>query len=157
MARILFHFPPVMQVEELPTIYGNGLVCFGPVQDVSKNIAKLWTTFHQTDEEPMVIFQSRDLPEEIKNPKHKYSVLFGYYKKPRPTPGFKTIEIPGGKFLTVVHKGPYNKIKVAYDTLLEEINRKKYKVRSFPLEHYLNDYHHVGEDELLTKVMFPIE
>lgn len=46
----------IMQVEELPTIYGNGLVCFGPFQDVSKNIARLWTAHKQTEEEPMVIF-----------------------------------------------------------------------------------------------------
>ena len=105
----------------------------------------------------MVIFQSRDLPDQIKNPKHKYNVLLGYYAKPKPSPLFKIISIPGGKFLTLVHKGPYNKLKFAYDALREEINRKKYKVRDFPLEYYLNDYHHVGEDELLTKVMFPIE
>lgn len=146
-----------MQVEELPTIYGNGLVCFGSFQDVSKNIAKLWVGHKQTEEEPMVFFQSRDLPGEIRNSKHKYSVFLGYYEKPKLCPEFKTIEVPGGRFLTVVHKGSYNKLKFAYDTLQEEINRKKYKVRDFPLEYYLNDYHHVGEDELLTKVMFPIE
>ena len=48
-------------------------------------------------------------------------------------------------------------MKSAYDALREAINRKKYKVRVFPLEQYLNDYRHVGEDELLTKVMFPIK
>lgn len=84
-------------------------------------------------------------------------MLLGYYEKPKLCPQFKMIQILGGRFLTVVHKGPYNKIKSAYDVLQEEINRKKYKVRDFPLEYYLNDYHNVGEDELLTKVMFPIE
>lgn len=39
----MFHFLLIMQVEELPTIYGNGLECVGSFQDVAKNIAKLLT------------------------------------------------------------------------------------------------------------------
>lgn len=39
----------------------------------------------------MVLFQCRDLPDEIRNPRHKYSVLLGYYTKPKPCPQLKMI------------------------------------------------------------------
>ncbi|CAL6102100.1 Transcription_activator effector binding [Hexamita inflata] len=65
--------------------------------------------------------------------------------------------IPGGKALTLIHKGLTTKQVLAYYALASEVKVQNLKVRAAPFEIYLNDPAEVKEEEQLTKVCFPIE
>ena len=44
-----------------------------------------------------------------------------------------------------------------YEKILKEVKAKKYEVRYAPFEWYLNDPAKVSQEELLTKICFPIK
>ncbi len=58
----------------------------------------------------------------------------------------------------VIHKGPYKGLDRAYDALCTWLaDHPDYRLCASPLERYLNDPHQVGEEELETAVLFPVE
>ncbi|MFX1450114.1 MAG: GyrI-like domain-containing protein, partial [Promethearchaeota archaeon] len=69
----------------------------------------------------------------------------------------KVNEIPGGKFATCLHKGPYDKIAPAYNALTEWIKNNGYETTGVAYEIYLNDPRETPPQELETQIMFPLK
>jgi effector-binding domain-containing protein len=68
----------------------------------------------------------------------------------------KAGEIPSGKQVSCVHKGPYIKMEAAYHAIMQWVQEKGYKPTGVAYEFYLNSPYEVAEDELITKVMLPL-
>lgn len=67
-----------------------------------------------------------------------------------------TRELEGGTMAVTTHQGPYNEIAPAYHTLTSWISEHGHEMAGPPREIYLNDPQTVPEDELLTRVEWPI-
>jgi effector-binding domain-containing protein len=65
--------------------------------------------------------------------------------------------IPGGKMATCIHKGPYNKIEVAYTALMAFMQSEGLDATGVAYEYYLNDPTETSPEELLTQVFFPLK
>lgn len=66
-------------------------------------------------------------------------------------------KLPGGKVVQCLYKGPYNKIKPAYEALTAWIEDRGYKDTGVSYEFYLNDLNEVTPEELLTRIAFPLK
>ncbi|CAL6072098.1 Transcription_activator effector binding [Hexamita inflata] len=147
-----------MQTEVIETIHGHAMFVNAPYTDSPKLYNALWEHVKGLKlPEMLFIFQCFDTPEKFANPTHEYVCLIGTHQALAPIEGVKQHTIQGGKNLTTIHKGAYNKVGAAYQALLDEVAAKHLKMRGVPFEIYINDPSMVKEEELLTKVCFPIE
>lgn len=67
------------------------------------------------------------------------------------------VTLPGGRFVSVLHTGPYPGVGKAYERLFSYMNENRLVPAGPSRELYLNDPAEVPEDELLTEVQFPVE
>jgi effector-binding domain-containing protein len=67
-----------------------------------------------------------------------------------------TRELEGGIMAATTHQGPYHEIAPAYHTLTSWISEHGHEMAGPPREIYLNDPQSVSEEELLTRVEWPI-
>jgi effector-binding domain-containing protein len=67
-----------------------------------------------------------------------------------------TRELEGGTMASTMHHGPYSEIAPAYHTVTGWISEHGHEMAGPPREIYLNDPQSVPEEELLTRVDFPI-
>ena len=65
--------------------------------------------------------------------------------------------ISGCTVAATTHRGPYDEISPAYDTVTRWIQDHGHQVAGPPRELYLNDPQDVLPEEVLTKVQFPID
>eukprot|EP00703_Trepomonas_sp_PC1_P005444 JAP91162.1 Transcription activator effector binding [Trepomonas sp. PC1] len=92
-----------------------------------------------------------------KAPTHKYKVLIAPNTDNLPQiQGLKISTIKGGKYATMIHKGPYVNIAPKYKQLTEEIKNSNLHICGFPFEQYLNDPSIVKEEDLETLIAFPV-
>jgi len=68
-----------------------------------------------------------------------------------------TRELEGGTMASTMHHGPYSEIAPAYHTVTGWISEHGHEITGPPREVYLNDPQTVPEEELLTRVDFPID
>ena len=64
--------------------------------------------------------------------------------------------LPGGRFLSVLHTGPYPGVGRAYERLFAYMGEHRLAPAGPSRELYLNNPHEVSEDELMTEVQFPV-
>ena len=79
---------------------------------------------------------------------------------PKELPGKGEIQggrIPAGKFATVLHAGPCDRVGPAYEALAKWIAEKGYQVTGVAYEVYLNDPNETKPEDLKTQVMFPLK
>ncbi|MDO7787360.1 GyrI-like domain-containing protein [Desulforamulus aquiferis] len=78
--------------------------------------------------------------------------------KPLPGKGeIKSSEIPAGRQVSCMYKGPYNQMEPVYNAMMQWINENGYAPTGVAYEFYYNSPMEVPESELLTKVVFPIK
>ncbi len=65
-------------------------------------------------------------------------------------------EIPAGKAAVCLHEGSYQLIGAAYEALSAWMAEKGYTPTGLVYEYYLNDPEETPEDELLTRIVFPL-
>lgn len=78
----------------------------------------------------------------------------------KPLPGRAEIqagEIPGGKQVSVMYKGPYNKMEPVYQAMTAWMAEHDFIPTGVAYELYYNDPSQVPESELLTKIIFPVQ
>ncbi|CAL6102098.1 Transcription_activator effector binding [Hexamita inflata] len=147
-----------MQIETIDAIHGHAMFTTAAYEDAPKLYQALWEKLQGVSiENPLVVFQCFDSPSQLSNPTHEYVCLIGQHSALKPIGGVKQHTIPGGKALTLIHKGAYNQVSAAYYALASEVKVQNLKVRAAPFEIYLNDPAEVKEEEQLTKMCFPIE
>lgn len=66
----------------------------------------------------------------------------------------KPSEIPAGKQVSCIHKGPYSQVEPVYNAMMQWIKENGYTPTGVAYEFYLN--HVPEESELLTRVVFPV-
>lgn len=65
-------------------------------------------------------------------------------------------EIPAGKQAVCLHIGSYSKVEPAYEALMEWVVEKGYTPTGVAYEFYLNDPSETPEEELKTRIVFPL-
>lgn len=65
-------------------------------------------------------------------------------------------QLEGGAMASTIHRGPYREIGPAYHTVTGWVAEHGHEIAGPPREVYLNDPQEVPEEELLTRVDFPI-
>lgn len=69
----------------------------------------------------------------------------------------KSGEIPAGKMVSCIYKGPYKEMEPVYNAMTQWINENGYEPTGIAYEFYYNSPLEVPESELLTKVVFPLK
>ncbi|CAL6106775.1 Transcription_activator effector binding [Hexamita inflata] len=147
-----------MQIETIDAIHGHAMFTTAAYEDAPKLYQALREKLKGvTIENPLVVFQCFDSPSQLSNPTHRVCVPHRPAFCSQAYRRRETTRNPGGKALTLIHKGAYNQVSAAYYALASEVKVQNLKVRAAPFEIYLNDPAEVKEEEQLTKVCFPIE
>lgn len=69
----------------------------------------------------------------------------------------KAGEIPEGKYVSCMYKGPYAKMEEPYNEMFKWIAQNGYKKTGVYYEYYYNSPADVSESELLTKIVMPLK
>ena len=69
----------------------------------------------------------------------------------------KAGEIPAGRQVSYVHKGPYNQMEPVYNAMMQWIEENGQTPTGVSYEFYYNSPLEVAESELLTKIVFPLK
>jgi len=72
-------------------------------------------------------------------------------------PAMEVRILPGGKVLSLIHKGSYNKLHEAWSRIGAYAEEKEYVPNGLHREVYLNDPNIVSEEELLTGLQIPVD
>jgi effector-binding domain-containing protein len=78
----------------------------------------------------------------------------------KPLPGRGDVhagEIPGGKQVSYMYKGPYSQMEPVYAAMMEWMTANNYVPTGTAYELYYNDPSQVPESELLTKIILPVQ
>ena len=65
--------------------------------------------------------------------------------------------IPAGKYAVCLHKGAYNKLESSYHSLMAWVKEQNISISGIAYEFYLNDPSNTPEEELETRIAFPME
>ncbi|WP_292518835.1 MerR family transcriptional regulator [Methanoculleus sp.] len=71
--------------------------------------------------------------------------------------GVEVRTLPGGRFVSVLHTGPYHGVGKAYERLFAYMGEHRLLIAGPSRELYVNDPAEVAEEELLTEVQFPVQ
>ncbi|WZL71961.1 GyrI-like domain-containing protein [Clostridiaceae bacterium 35-E11] len=69
----------------------------------------------------------------------------------------KPSEIPTGKHASCMHIGPYSQIEPAYDALMQWAAENGHTPTGISYEFYLNDPRETPENQLQTRITFPLK
>jgi effector-binding domain-containing protein len=78
----------------------------------------------------------------------------------KPLPGngeLKPGEIPAGKYVTCLYKGPYSQMEQAYNEVFKWLQENGRELTGVYYEYYYNSPMEVPESELLTKIAIPVK
>ncbi|PWR70452.1 MerR family transcriptional regulator [Methanospirillum stamsii] len=75
---------------------------------------------------------------------------------PDQIPGIEVKTIPGGRFASAIHKGPYQDVHESWGKLYEWAANQGYEPKTPCRDNYLNDPNDVPEEELLTELLIPV-
>lgn len=78
----------------------------------------------------------------------------------RPLPGkgeIKAGEIPAGKQVAYLFKGPYKEMEPVYKAMMAWMEQEGYTPTGTAYEFYYNSPDEVPDSELLTKIVFPLK
>lgn len=79
-----------------------------------------------------------------------------FAKKIKGKDNIKESEIPGGKYASCIHVGPYNQLGAARAVLNQWMLENDYDSAGVSYEFYLNDPQKTPPDKLKTQILFPI-
>lgn len=66
-------------------------------------------------------------------------------------------EIPAGKYVSMLYKGPYTGMEKPYSEMAEWIGEHGYTPKGIAYEYYYNSPAEVPESELLTRIVMAVE
>lgn len=72
-------------------------------------------------------------------------------------PEMEVRSLPGGKVLSLIHKGSYNKLHEAWSRIGAYAEEREFVPNGPHREVYLNDPNTVSEEELLTELQIPVD
>ncbi len=69
----------------------------------------------------------------------------------------KVVQIPAGKVVSCMYKGPYSQMEEPYNEIMKWIENNGYILAGVYFEYYFNSPEEVPESELLTKIVLPLK
>lgn len=90
---------------------------------------------------------------------HNLDIEMGF-PLPNLLPGneeIKSGEIPEGKYISYLYKGPYSQMEQPYNEIFQWIEANGYIKGEVYYEYYLNSSEDVSESELLTRIVIPVK
>lgn len=75
---------------------------------------------------------------------------------PEQLPGINVHTLPGGRFASAIHKGPYQDVHESWGKLYEWTAMQGLEPKTPCRDNYLNDPNEVAEEELLTELLIPV-
>lgn len=69
----------------------------------------------------------------------------------------KARELPPGKVVSSMYKGPYSSMEQPYNEMIKWIEANGYTPSGISYEYYFNSPQEVPESELLTKIVMPLK
>jgi len=128
-------------VEKLPQIIGESYMKIANyLQDLREQTAGVpYTAYYNMD--------MQDLDVEMGFP----------VSKPLPEKEeIKSREIPAGRAITVMFKGPYSDMEPTYNEIMRWMEEKGHNWTGISYEYYYNSPQEVPESELLTQIVIPV-
>ncbi len=99
-------------------------------------------------------------PESVKEANEKgtavVEVAWPVFGPVRGDKEIRSYELPGGKMVRTVHRGPYEACEPTYLRLFEWIGKKGLTISGPVREVYLNDPHEVMPEEITTEILVPV-
>lgn len=78
--------------------------------------------------------------------------------KPLPAKGaIQSGEVPQGKYVSCMYKGPYSQMEEPYNELFKWIEQNGYEPKGVYYEYYYNAPNEVPESELMTKIAIALK
>jgi effector-binding domain-containing protein len=129
-------------VEDLPQIIGQA---YGAIMQYMAELGEIPT------EAPYTAYYNLDMQD--------LDVEMGFpVAKPLPPRGdIKYGEIPQGRYVQCMYKGPYQQMETPYNELAEWIEKNGYESKGVAYEYYYNAPGEVPESELLTKIVIALK
>jgi effector-binding domain-containing protein len=72
-------------------------------------------------------------------------------------PAMEVRILPGGKMLSLIHRGSYSKLHESWSRIGAYAEEKEFVANGLHREVYLNDPNISGEEELLTELQIPVD
>lgn len=130
----------------------------GSVEDMGKLIGEIADWMIDQDVKmsgpPYSVYYTS--PKEVSPNNMQYELGIPFKGEASELGKIKIKDIPAQEVIYVLHEGPYNKIGVVYESLMNKIIEDGFQMVGAPIEIYFNSPMEVSEDELLTEVQFPI-
>lgn len=153
-------------VKELPSRNFMYIRCFGPYKKIDftgvfSRLYKYMSSQFKRPETPDFEFTCVYLNDPSTTPAEKLMTDLGFCMEEAITPkgeiGYR--EIPAGKYLCALYKGPYDRLSDVYDTVLGKvIPEMGLRLRDEPaIECYPNDPRKEKPENYLTEIQIPIE
>jgi effector-binding domain-containing protein len=129
-------------VEKLSEVMGS---CYGEIMQV------IGSTGAQPAGPPFAMYYNMDMSNL------DVEIGFPVTAKTEGSGRVKAGKLPGGKAVTTLHVGPYDKIGDAYERLTAHVKEQGLETESFCYEFYLNDPGETRPEDLKTEIYFPIK
>lgn len=129
-------------LEELPNLIGDSYM---------KILGYLDELEERPSDVPFTAYYNLDM--------HDLDVEMGF-PVARSLPGkgeVKAGEIPPGKIVSMMYKGPYAGMEQPYNEMTKWISENGYEPTGVSYEYYYNSPADVAEDELLTRIVMPLK
>ena len=129
-------------VDSLPQVIGEK---YGEIMGYLNEIGK------KPMDVPFVAYYNMDMED--------LDVEIGFpVEKPFPAKReIKASQIPAGKQVSCMHKGPYKEMEPVYIAMMKWIDDSEYTATGTVYEFYYNSPNDVPESELVTKIVFPLK
>ena len=149
----------IFQVEEkdLPAMLIAGVRMKGKYSDCGKGFAKLGRSVGRcTCGKPMNLYYDGEYRENDAD----MEPCFPVNQTAKQSPGISIRELLGGRYVTLLHQGPYDELGRSYEKLFAYAQQKGYKTRLPSREVYLKGPGMIfrgNPKKYLTEIQIPIE
>lgn len=111
--------------KEIPPVLIASIRMRARYQDCGKAFGQLGRAFGRHISGPGFLLH---YDGEYKEQDADYEVCFPIRKQVEPRTGMSVRELPGGVFLTLLHKGPYDDLGRSYEKIMREMNEREFEI-----------------------------
>lgn len=134
-----------------------GIRMTGPYGDCGKGFARLGRAFgRHLRGKPLLLHYDA----EYKEADADFEACFPVRPGAKPAEGVSVRELPGGRFVTLVHRGPYDQLGHSYARMLGYVSERGYRVAMPTREVYLKGPGMIfkgNPKNYLTEIQIPVE
>ena len=139
---------PVLAIRARTTLDGLPLLIGGSYREIAEYLAELG---EQPAHAPYTAYYNLDMQD--------LDVEMGF-PVAKPLPGKGAImagEIPAGRYVSCMYKGPYAQMEPVYNEMNKWMQKNNLEPVGIAYEYYYNGPQDVPENELLTRISMPVK